>query len=121
MAHPQTIYHGFNYDILNGKEISISDFFNSGSDFLSKLASISKAEIKNQLEPQGYYFEDMADPGTAPTMDNYSEFVFDKDGITIIFNQNMVAAYVVGPIFIKIPYSNLSDVNKDSELLKRIF
>ncbi|MDD4931214.1 MAG: RsiV family protein [Candidatus Colwellbacteria bacterium] len=118
MAHPQTVYRVFNYDIDKNKEIVISDIFSSGSDYLSPLSSIAKEDVKRQLEPQQVYFEDMASLGTEPRADNYSIFNFNKEGITIVFGQYAVAPYAVGPVFVDISYDKLIGINP--ELIARI-
>jgi len=118
MAHPATYETGFNYDIQNGKQLAVADFFNPGSDFLSVLSIASKEEIKKQTGE--YYDQNMAEEGAAPDLNNFNEFYFDKDNLTIIFQQYQVAPYAAGIIYASLPYSKMSEVNDKSPVVIKL-
>ncbi|MFA4999115.1 MAG: DUF3298 and DUF4163 domain-containing protein [Candidatus Paceibacterota bacterium] len=120
MAHPNSFYSAFNYDFKDNKEISLADFFNLGSNYLATLSSMSAEYLKEKLTADGYYIENFVSVGTEPKADNFSTFVFDKDKITLIFNNYQVAPYVAGPQQFEVSYDKVSELNNQSGLIKLI-
>lgn len=119
-AHSTDYSSGFNYNLKDNKSIALEDLFNADSDFLSTLSTICAEDLKIQLTTKKYYEENIVKAGLAPRAENFAEFVFDKTGLTMIFNIYQVAPYAAGTQLVKILYGKLSKINDNSELLKLI-
>lgn len=118
MAHPSIYNSVFNYDIAGKKQLLLSDFFNPGVDYLEKVSIKAKEEAKKITGE--YYNEEMAMEGASPKKENYENFLFNKNGLTFIFGQYQVAPYVAGIISVEIPYSYFSEINSQSQIIKKI-
>ena len=93
-AHGGTISSAYNYDLVNKKEISLSDIFKPGSDYLKFLSDYSFEDIKRQNTLMGMdSMEDMIKPGVDPLIpENFARFILAADSLIIRFDQ-----YQVGP------------------------
>jgi len=120
MAHPNSYYSVFNYDLKNGKEVVLSDMFNPKSNYLATLSTIAANDLKTQLTKEDYYDKNSVKEGTKPKAQNFSLFVFDDKKISFIFNTPQVAPYVAGTRFVDMSYSDLAELNDKSEFLKQI-
>lgn len=119
MAHTTHYSSGFNYNLKDNKSIALEDLFNPNTDFLSSLSTACEKDLKTQLSPN-YYNEQTVKSGLEPKEENFAEFVFDAKELTIIFNIYQVAPYAAGTRLVKIPYTKLSAINSNNELLKLI-
>lgn len=118
MAHPSTMYYGLNYDLINNKELKLSDLFNTNSDYLPIISTLSRQSLKTQLEKDGYYDESMLNEGTnSNNPENFSEFTISANGINFIFNTAQVAPYVAGTKWVEITFSQLSEFNNKNEFV----
>jgi Deacetylase PdaC/Protein of unknown function (DUF3298) len=101
-AHGANEIHAFNYDVKKRKEITMLDFFNSSQDSLDKLAQLAEQDVTSQLQSQGLQMDDflkqMIQQGTAATEDNYKNFTFNYNSLTIYFEQYQVAPGAVGSL-----------------------
>lgn len=111
--------HGFEnrvsyaYDLINKKEIALSDLFMGDREYLIKISDYSREYLKeilskkvkeifnegdNQVDIQEYTRNAMTmiENGTKPTPDNFSVFSFTKDKITVYFGQYQVGPYSDG-------------------------
>ena len=99
-AHGVNEVYAFNYDLKNQKEISIMDFLNSSQDELDKFAQLASQSVSTQLQSSGMQIDDfmqqMIDAGTKATVDNYKNFTFNDNSITVYFQQYQVAPGAVG-------------------------
>ncbi len=93
-AHGSTISSTYNYDLVNKKEIKLSDIFKPGFDYLKFLSDYCFEDIKKQNALMGMdSMEDMIKPGIDPSMpENFARFLLAADSLIIIFDQ-----YQVGP------------------------
>lgn len=122
-AHGGTTYEFLNYNVDSGEKINWQDVFKKDSDYLKIISNYSKDNLSNQLLKPDEPLSDSGwiEQGTAPTNDNYNTNIgFDKDGLTIVFQQYQVAAYAAGPQQVLIPYLQLKDVINPNGLLKNI-
>lgn len=117
MAHPNSYYESFNYDLKNNKQILLADLFSPGSDYLSVLSNLSRESLKIQMDP-GYFSEDFVNPGTEPKEENFPVFNFTKDKLIITFNPYQVGPGAVGAQFIEIPFNELVDALGRGEVIK---
>jgi len=120
MAHPSNYEDGFSYDLKNNKEITFSDLFNPGINYLSLLSGLSRDILKTQMASSDYYSEDMVNSGTEPKDYNFSEFVITKDLLIVIFNPAQVAPYVAGIQYADISWDKMAQSNNKSDIIKLI-
>lgn len=92
----------FNYDVVKQQEITMLDFLNSSQENLNKLADLAKQDITIQLENSGVQLNDslnqMIDMGTEANLDNYQNFTFNFNSLTVYFQQYQVAPGAVGSL-----------------------
>ena len=119
MSNPSNYEEVFNYDFKDDKAITLADLFNSGSNYLVKLSSLSADGLKAQLNSQDYS-KDMVASGAEAKESNFSNFVFTKGTLVMIFNPGQVAPFTAGIKYVDIPWSDMADVNNNSDLAKTI-
>ena len=103
-AHPYHYSLTYNYDLEQGKQISLEELFPADSDYLSALSSYCIAELSKR--DIGFYggFQH----GAEPTPDNYRNWNITANGLLLTFDEYQVAPYAAGPQTITMPYSKLS-------------
>ena len=103
-AHPYHYSLTYNYDLEQGKQISLEELFPADSDYLSALSSYCIAELSKR--DIGFYggFQQ----GAEPTPDNYRNWNITADGLLVTFDEYQVAPYAAGPQVVSVPYSKLS-------------
>jgi len=121
-AHGITEVDVFNYDVTVKKEISITDFLGSSQSALEKLSQLSSEEVTSKLESSGITIDDnlkqMINQGTQPTADNYQNFNFNYNFLTIYFQQYQVAPGYIGPVTITLYKETLVSNSINSEYFK---
>jgi hypothetical protein len=111
-AHPAHYSVTINYDLSNGKEISLDELFLSSSNYLQVISDACKA----QLSARDIGF-DSSQQGADPLPDNYKRWNISNEGLMITFDEYQVAAYAAGPQVLTIPFSALqSIINPQSAL-----
>ena len=108
-AHGSTISSTYNYDLVNNKEINLSDIFKPGSDYLKFLSDYCFEDIKRQNSLMGMdSMEDMIKPGVDPSVpENFARFVLTADSLIIIFDQYQVGPGAAGSYHVRIGYEKL--------------
>ena len=88
----------FNYDLVNKRNVQLADLFPGRPDYLSKLSAIARAQLAAHLRDAQQSEPDMAmlNAGTTPTADNFSNFTFNENMLTIYFPKYQVAAGAAG-------------------------
>lgn len=121
-AHGVNEVHAFNHDVLQKKEITINDFLGNSSQALQKLSQIAAQQVTSQIQSSGVQIDSvltqMIQQGTQPTPDNYSNFNFNYNSLTIYFQQYQVAPGYVGPVTITIFKNTLDENSITSNYLK---
>lgn len=121
-AHGNNEIHTFNYDVKEEKKITIMDFLSSDQKSLENLAVLSAQDITSQLEADGFtvegFMEQMIEDGTKPTEENYKNFNFNYNSLTIYFQQYQVAPGVVGPMTATFYKNTLNENSISSGYLK---
>jgi hypothetical protein len=101
-AHGANEIHAFNYDLQKEQEITINDFLNSSQQSFDNLAKLANQDVTSQLQSNGLEISDfikqMIDQGTSPTADNYKNFTFNYNSLTIYFQQYQVAPGAAGSV-----------------------
>ena len=109
-AHPNSYTETVNYDLKNGKQLKLSDLFQSGSKYLQALANYCIADLKKQSKAKGEELPaDMLQSGAAPTTKNYQSWKITRTGLGINFDSYQVGPYAAGPQYVLVPYANLKE------------
>jgi hypothetical protein len=106
-AHGNTQVVTKTYDYKTGKEIRLSDIFNSKTDYLTQIANRVQPILTRQLEnPTANWFES----GTAPTAKNYQAFMLTPSSIIFIFQQYQVAPRVEGMPEVVLSWNQIKNI-----------
>jgi hypothetical protein len=88
----------FNYDVAGKKDMAIADAFPNVSGLFGKLSAIARSQLAAKLKEAGgpdAPLDELA-PGTAPVAENFKNFTFTDNAITIYFPKYSVAAGAFG-------------------------
>lgn len=94
----------FNYYMANRREVSLVDIFPNVPDYLQKVSGIVRSSLSAQLDAasNGHVQVDMLNQGTEPTLDNFSNFVFNDTVVTFYFPKYQVAPGVFGEQYVPV-------------------
>ncbi len=95
-ANGITVMQTFNYDIKNEREMSLYAFFTQVSNYLNKLTTVARAQLKNQLEAQNCFVEQMFLDGTYADPYTFRNFSFNTYQLRIHFARYQVAPGACG-------------------------
>ncbi len=102
-AHPFHTSRSVNFDLEAGRDLSLSELFLPGSDYLQAISQYCIQE----LQTRNLDFSDFSS-GAAPTPDNYRNWNITASGLLVTFDEYQVGPYAAGPQQITVPYSYLS-------------
>ena len=104
-AHPNRIVFTVNYDRRQNKMITVDDFVKA--DVLDHICNESRKQLQqNKMIMQNQALLQMMLEGTTPDKNNFKNFIFDENGITIYFQQYQLAPYSSGIMQVTIPYTS---------------
>jgi hypothetical protein len=97
-ANETQLLKTFNYDVAKGQVLALADLFPGVPTYLQQIAELTRQELENSLQSasDGNVQEDMLQSGTAPTTNNYANFTFNDEVVTIYFPKYQVAPGVFG-------------------------
>jgi hypothetical protein len=101
-AHPGLYSLTLNYDLGQGRELTLDDLFVPGSNYLEVIANYCIAELSKQPGFDGLFAD-----GANPKPENYKNWNITPDGLLITFDMYQVAPGASGPIQVLVPYSQL--------------
>jgi Deacetylase PdaC/Protein of unknown function (DUF3298) len=98
-AHGHTLQHAYNFNLLNGEGILLSDILKEKKNYVD----IINQEIRKQIElnPQEYF----SDWSVFQSISEEQPFYLIEDGIVVYFGLYEIAPYSSGIRYFKIPYS----------------
>ena len=98
-AHGHTLQRAYNFHLLNGEEILLSDILKEKKNYVD----IINQKIKKQIElnPQEYF----RDWSVFQSISEEQPFYLIEDGIVVYFGLYEIAPYSSGIRYFKIPYS----------------
>ena len=98
-AHGHTLQRTYNFNLLNGEEILLSDTLKEKKDYVD----IINQEIRRRIElnPQEYFTE----WSVFQSISEEQPFYLIEDGIVVYFGLYEIAPYSSGIRYFKIPYS----------------
>ncbi len=112
-AHPNSHSEVINFDLKNGKLLSLADIFQPGSKYLQNLSAYCIADLKRQGKRSGeepMLDDDWIQRGAGPDAENYASWTIGKKGLGIVFDAYQVGPYAAGPQHVFVPYSALKDI-----------
>ena len=104
-AHPGMNSITLNYDLGQGKELSLGDLFTVNSSYLQTISDYCTAELRKQP-----YADVFTEDGAKPTLENYRNWNITPDGLLITFDAYQVAPGAAGPQQVVVPYSGLNSL-----------
>lgn len=108
-AHGATDFIPFAYDA-DGTPITTEALFVPDSHYLERIAEYVRPVLKETLEENNIYLENMFDVGTKADPGNYMVFTVGDDGITFVFQQYQIAPYVAGTQRVVVPFDAIEDI-----------
>jgi len=105
MANPYEYHRVITYDLYNGQELHLEDFFKLEADYLSVLAEYSKNTLAKHSKYKEIFLE-----GANPTQENYKNWNITPHGFLITFDKGQVAPRVYGSQTVLVPYSRLKEI-----------
>ena len=113
-AHPNSYTNVLNYDVKNGKKLSLADLFNPKATYLKAISDYSIKDLKQQAkaDKDTALTDDSIKSGASPRADNFKAWTITKSGLWITFDPYQVGPYAAGPQRVLIPYSALKDLIK---------
>ncbi len=113
-AHPNSYTAVVNYDVRNGKKLTLVDLFNPKSNYLKAISDFSIKDLKQQSkkDKDSMLSDDMIQSGASARADNFNAWTITKQGLWITFDPYQVAPYAAGPQQVLVPYTALKDLIK---------
>lgn len=105
-AHPNNWPETWIFDMDTGRRLGLGDVFADPAEALAQIAPKVREDLRTTLGEMA--LDIMLDPGTAPTTENYSEFVLTDQGITFLFAPYRVAPYAAGEQAVSLSYEELA-------------
>ena len=99
-AHGGSAIHGFNFDRIDGHQLTLDDALHLIGLSLDDAAAQAKDQLTARLGDA--LFAD----GALPKPENYQTFVVGADSVTFIFQEYQVAPYAAGPQEVSLPRVN---------------
>ena len=104
-SHPNKVIFTVNYDRRNNKMITIEDFVKA--NMLNHICTESRKQLQqNTAIMQNQVLMQSMLEGINPDKNNFKNFIFGEDGLTIYFQQYQLAPYSSGIMQTTIPYTS---------------
>ena len=103
-AHPSASSHTFNCDLARGRVLSLQDLFTQGSEYLTVLSEAARQQLPAKL---GLGDDKTLADSTSPAVDNFKDFLLEKDALVIVFARYLVVDGSAGQPEVDISYADL--------------
>lgn len=124
MAHPSHAMVSVNFDLSRGSNITLSDLFAPGADYLNVIADYAMNDIANQIK-DGTYFSTpeyiVQSGGLTADPANFAVFSITPHALIVHFQEYQVGPYASGPATTTIPWNALSSVASPVSPLFHLF
>ncbi|HEX7724503.1 MAG TPA: DUF3298 domain-containing protein, partial [Candidatus Paceibacterota bacterium] len=99
----------YNYSVEKKAVIGLADLFPNSPDLLQQLSTISTRELTAHMKEAADTDVEIAPykDGVAPTAENYQNFTFTENVLTIYFPKYSVGAGAFGEMHVDIPIKNI--------------
>ena len=110
-ANGNQVVFAFNYDLLNNKEITLSDLLGEYPDYLKTISDYTIKELESNTPKDGNTdtLKDMLDEGAGPKENNFKNFTFTDNTINLYFSKYAVLPGSFGEQEVHIPRSIFTD------------
>lgn len=115
-AHPGLNSMTLNYDLGQGRELTLGDLFLPNSNYLETISNYCIAELSKQP-----FFDGPFADGAKPTPENYRNWNITPDGLMITFDAYQVGPGAAGPQQVNVPFGVLTAVLNPQGPLAVIF
>jgi len=115
-AHPGLNSMTLNYDLAQGRELTLGDLFLPNSIYLETISNYCVTEL-SKLQ----FFDGPFTDGAKPTPENYRNWTLSPDGVTITFDTYQVGPGAAGPQQVVVPFSELTAIINPQGPLAVIF
>lgn len=105
-AHPNHFLWTIVFDQEKEEIFLLTDWLKCQPNLLEFLSHYSRQEL---IQKEGIVNTSMMIEGTKPTIENFSHFVFDTQGVIFFFEYYQVAPYSSGEFQILIPYEQIKN------------
>jgi hypothetical protein len=98
-AHGNSELKTFNYDVVRKKDVALADLFSGNAGYLGKVSKYAHDRLIEDLTSAGDGGDtvvNMIADGTAPTTENFTNFMFNDDVVDLYFPKYQVAPGVYG-------------------------
>jgi uncharacterized protein len=106
-AHGYGAISGALVDLRSGKMLEPDDVFAVGDKWRLALRNRVTADLKKQFVERPGFDDALAADKMDEMLGDPERYVWRADGLSIVFNQYEIAAYVMGRYFVRIPYADL--------------
>lgn len=112
-AHPNSFSLVYNFDLLEGNQITLGELFLPGVDYLTPISDYCTSTLAadGRLEFPA---------GALPDEANYRNWNILPAGLQITFDPYQVGPYAMGPSTVVIPFSELTDILRLDGAIGRI-
>lgn len=117
-AHPNYYSYTVNYDLKNGREISLADLFKPDSNYLKVISGYSIAKLKSELKEMSD--DEWIKTGAGAKAENFKSWNLSEKGLVINFDPYQVAPYAAGAQTVFIPFDKLSEILKPGGVVSRL-
>jgi uncharacterized protein len=106
-------------DLRTGRSVPPSGVFLPTAPWERTITDLARADLKRQFVERPGFNESLEPDNFAKLMKDPDRYLFKEDALVLLFNQYDVAAYVMGPYTVTIPYGKLADlIRPDGPLAK---
>jgi hypothetical protein len=112
-AHPWHFLASVNFDLTNGKELSLADIFKPNSDYLSVISKYCSDDLIKQIKAGIYASTEeylQASSALTPEVKNFTVFSITKQGLGIYFQEYEVGSYAAGSGEVLIRWEVIQDI-----------
>ena len=106
-AHPNSYIATFNYDPQKQEEIALKHLFRPNINYLEILSNKAEKALVERFKGEIEGIEKWIGQGTAPKAENFQNFTFSQNYLSIYFNPYQVGPYASGLQYVEIPYTEL--------------
>ena len=104
-AHPGLNSMTLNYDLGQGRELTLGDLFLPNSNYLEAISNYCITELSKQP-----FFDGPFADGANPTPENYRNWNITPDGLMITFDTYQVGPGAAGPQQVNVPFGELKSM-----------
>jgi hypothetical protein len=105
-AHGNKKLHPFNFDLKSYEAVSFSDLVGDDPAFLQHVSDYCQRELRRQIRERDSVYvidEKWLQEGAGPSENNYRNFTFERDTVTVYFEHYQVAPYSFGMFEVAVP------------------